>query len=74
MLVISRKTSESIMIGDNIEIIISDISSDRVKIAVNAPKEITILRKELVETKQQNQAASKVDIRKALEALKGIIR
>jgi len=73
MLVISRKTSESIIIGDNIEIIISDISSDRVKIAVNAPKEITILRKELVETRQQNQEASKVDVRKALEALKGII-
>ena len=38
MLVISRKVSESIIIGDNIEIIVSEISGDRVKICINAPK------------------------------------
>ncbi|MEG2429788.1 MAG: carbon storage regulator, partial [Oscillospiraceae bacterium] len=44
MLVISRKTSESVLIGDDIEIIISEISSDRVKLAIRAPKSIPVLR------------------------------
>ncbi|HBD63464.1 MAG TPA: carbon storage regulator [Clostridiales bacterium] len=58
MLVIKRKVSESIMIGDDIEIIISEISQDKVKIAINAPKDIKITRKELVETCEFNKVAS----------------
>lgn len=58
MLVIKRKEAESILIGDDIEIIISEISSDKVKICINAPKEIKISRKELVETCEFNQIAS----------------
>jgi len=42
MLVIKRKETESILIGDDIEIVISEISSDKVKICINAPKEIKI--------------------------------
>lgn len=74
MLVISRKTSESIMIGDNIEIIISEISSDKVKLAVNAPKEIPILRKELIELKEQNQQASNVSQKQAVDILKNLLK
>jgi len=58
MLVIKRKESESILIGDDIEIIISEISQDKVKIAINAPKEIKITRKELAETCEFNITAS----------------
>jgi len=58
MLVIKRKATESILIGDDIEIIISEISSDKVKICINAPKEIKISRKELVETCEFNITAS----------------
>jgi len=58
MLVIKRKVSESIMIGDDIEIIISEISQDKVKIAINAPKDVKITRKELVETCEFNKVAS----------------
>ena len=58
MLVISRKESESIVIGDNIEILISDIGSDRVKICISAPKEVPIARKELLETQNINKEAS----------------
>lgn len=62
MLVIKRKVSESILIGDNIEIIISEISQDKVKIAINAPKEVKITRKELAETCEFNITASeKID-------------
>jgi carbon storage regulator len=70
MLVISRKVSESIIIGDNIEIILSEISGDHAKIAINAPKEIPILRKELVETRSLNEEASVLPQKQALDRLK----
>jgi len=54
MLVLSRKEKESFLLGENIEITILEISGDKAKIAINAPKEITILRKELLEAKQAN--------------------
>jgi carbon storage regulator len=63
MLVITRKEGESLLIGDNIEINISKISDGNVKIAIRAPREMTILRKELVnEIKAENKMASKVDV------------
>ena len=57
MLVIKRKINESILIGDNIEIIISEISGDKVKIAINAPDDVKIIRKEIKETLEFNQNA-----------------
>lgn len=47
MLVLSRKKDESIMINDNVEITIVDIGEDRVKIGINAPKDMKIFRKEI---------------------------
>lgn len=70
MLVIKRKESESILIGDDIEIIISEISQDKVKIAINAPKEIKITRKELAETCEFNVAASEKINKISLNSLK----
>jgi len=54
MLVLSRKEKQSFLIGDDIEITVLEISGDKIKIAISAPKEITILRKELAEAKQAN--------------------
>jgi carbon storage regulator len=48
MLIISRKIKESVLIGDDIEIIITDISADQIKIGIKAPKEIPIIIKELM--------------------------
>ena len=63
MLVITRKEGESLLIGDNIEINISKIADGNVKIAINAPREMTILRKELVtEIKAENIIAAEVDL------------
>lgn len=58
MLVIKRKQNESILIGDDIEIIVSEISSDKVKICINAPKNVKISRKELVEIGEFNKSAT----------------
>lgn len=55
MLVLTRKKDESIIIGDNIEIIITDISEDKVKIGINAPKSMKVFRKELlIEVQKEN--------------------
>ena len=55
MLVISRKIGEALIVNDDIEIIISDIGNDKVKIAIKAPEHIKIFRKELLETAAFNQ-------------------
>lgn len=74
MLVISRKVSESILIGDNIEIIVSEISGDRAKICINAPKEIPIVRKELIETQSLNKEASVLPKKQTMDKLKDLLK
>jgi len=70
MLVIKRKQGESLLIGDNIEINIVSLENGSVKLAINAPKNITILRKELYkEIEKENQNAISFDI-SALKKLK----
>lgn len=63
MLVITRKKDESILIGDDIEIKIVNVDDGRVKIAISAPKEVTILRKEVFEkVKEENKNAISSDL------------
>ena len=63
MLVITRKEGESILIGEDIEITISKISDGSAKVAINAPREMTILRKELYkEVENENIESAKFNI------------
>ena len=48
MLILTRKVNESILIGDNIEIRVSRIDGDTAKIGISAPRDISIVRKEVV--------------------------
>lgn len=58
MLVLARKEKESIIIDGGIEIIIQEIGKDSVKVAIIAPKEVKVLRKELIDSiKSENQNA-----------------
>jgi carbon storage regulator CsrA len=62
VLVLSRKIEESIIIGDNIKIKIVGFDRGLVKLGIEAPKEISILREELLdEVKRSNIEASKQD-------------
>ncbi len=56
MLVLSRKKNESIMIGDDIEITIADVCSNKVRLGINAPKKISVHRKEIYEAIQHEKA------------------
>ncbi len=61
MLVLSRKKGQSIMIGDDIEISIVDVQGDQVRLGINAPKKVTIHRKEVFEEiQEENKKASQV--------------
>ena len=58
MLVLTRKTGESLIIGDNIELQVIEIQGDKVKIGIKAPRNVSILRSELKEEiKQANREA-----------------
>jgi carbon storage regulator len=64
MLVLARRLNESIMIGDEIEVVIIDIRGDQVKLGIKAPKKVMVHRKEIYqEIQQENIAAvtSKMD-------------
>ncbi|UKS26137.1 carbon storage regulator CsrA [Paenibacillus sp. HWE-109] len=54
MLILTRKKGQSIIINNNIEIIISAIDGDQVKIGINAPVDVNILRKEVYDAVQQS--------------------
>ncbi|MDW0112599.1 carbon storage regulator CsrA [Sporosarcina saromensis] len=50
MLVLSRKTNETIKIGDDIELHILEVKGDTIRIGIEAPKTVDILRGELVQS------------------------
>ena len=63
MLVLNRKPGESIILGDNIEIRILDIQDGKIKIGIEAPKEVSILRKEVYdEVKAENERALDLEV------------
>lgn len=64
MLVLSRKRDQSIMIGDDIEIVIVDIKGEQVKIGIRAPRDVVIHRKEVYEEIQrENRLAANTSIK-----------
>lgn len=66
MLVLTRKTRESLIIGDDIEITVLSVVGDKVRIGIQAPRAIPVYRKEIyLEIKGDRTARAEVD-----EALK----
>ncbi|SFQ96868.1 carbon storage regulator CsrA [Desulfoscipio geothermicus] len=58
MLVLTRKKNQGIILGDDIKITVLEIREDAVKIGIEAPKEVNILRSELYQAvKEENTTA-----------------
>lgn len=59
MLVLSRQRDESIIIGDNVVITVVDVRGDKVKLGIDAPREISVHRREVYEAiqRENRQAA-----------------
>ena len=59
MLVLSRQRDESIMIGDDVEIIIVDVRGDKVRLGITAPKCIPVHRREIYDAIQREKNEKK---------------
>lgn len=66
MLILYRKKGDSILIGDNISISVVESNTDGVRLAIDAPREVSILRKELADAAEVNrEAAANITAEKA---------
>ncbi|MHC1749814.1 MAG: carbon storage regulator CsrA [Cellulosilyticaceae bacterium] len=74
MLALTRKLNEAIIINDNIEIKVLEISGDKVRLGISAPKEMSIYREEIYnQVKESNQDATTVT-KDNLKSLKDILK
>lgn len=74
MLVIQRREGESILIGTEVELQVIEISPSRVKLGIVAPRQIPVMRKEVVELRSQNLAASESADNATIAALASRLR
>lgn len=76
MLVLYRKKGDSILIGEDITVTVVESSSDGVRLAIDAPRDVAILRKELLEAAEVNREAAKADAanKKALLKMNEILK
>ena len=75
MLVLARKLNESIILGDDISVKVISIEKGVVKLGIDAPKSVSIMRNELLEdVKDSNIAASKADNLDDVSRLRSLIK
>ena len=77
MLVLTRKSNQSIMIGDDIEVSVLSIMGEKVRIGIQAPRDIPVFRKEVyLEIQQENVAAgasARAEVDDALKRLSATV-
>ena len=69
MLVIRRRPGECVLIGDEVEVEILEATSSQVKLGIRAPRSVTVLRKEIRLTLEQNREAARKILPGAVERL-----
>jgi len=70
MLVLTRKTNQSIMIGDEIEVSVLAVSGDKVRVGISAPRDVPVFRKEVylsIQEERLGSTAAGVESRGSLE-------
>ena len=75
MLVLTRKRNQSIMIGDDIEVSVLSVAGEKVRIGIDAPRDVPVFRKEVyLEIQQQRLEAgtsAREEVDEALKRLSG---
>lgn len=74
MLVFSRRSGEGFYVGDDIHVVVTEISGDKIKIAIDAPRSYRILRDELLQVLQTNQQSAVAVQKSALRNLAATLR
>ena len=74
MLILQRKRGESLLIGEDISITVVSVDGERVRLAISAPPEVSVLRSELVAATAANQDSAKEesDPKALLDLLDGV--
>ena len=69
MLVLTRKTNQSIMIGDDVEVTVLAVARDKIRLGITAPREVPVFRKEVyLSIQEEGEARRDGDGRKPAEA------
>ncbi|MGO9976630.1 MAG: carbon storage regulator CsrA [Solirubrobacteraceae bacterium] len=72
MLVLTRKSNQSIMIGDDVEVSVLAITGEKVRIGIHAPRDVPVYRKEVyVEIQQEGSAKAARDTREQVDQALG---
>ena len=77
MLVLSRKINQSVMIGDDIEIILLETKGDTAKIGIVAPRDVKVFRQEIyqaIKAENQKSAQSGSAVESASSLLKDVLK
>ncbi|HEY8466424.1 MAG TPA: carbon storage regulator CsrA [Solirubrobacterales bacterium] len=67
MLVLTRKTNQSIMIGDDIEVSVLAVSRDKIRLGITAPKDVPVFRKEVYLSIKGGEAEDGAEARAKVE-------
>ena len=73
MLVLTRKSNQSIMIGDDIEVSVLSIMGEKVRIGIEAPRTVPVFRKEVyleIQLERSDDSTERDQVTEALERLK----
>jgi carbon storage regulator len=75
MLVLTRKTNQSIMIGDDIEVSVLAVSRDKIRLGITAPRDVPVFRKEVYVSIKGEGGSSEEDGPEAVaDALDGLAK
>jgi carbon storage regulator len=67
VLVLTRKTNQSIMIGDAVEISVLSVSRDKIRLGITAPRDVPVFRKEVYLSIQEEQVSAEEGATKQVE-------
>jgi len=73
MLVLTRKTNQSIMIGDDVEVTVLAVSRDKIRLGITAPREVPVFRKEVylsIQGETDGDGDAVATVKEGLNALK----